>query len=170
MVEGPSREVRGKSKCGPGQPPEPHCCRGRSVSHLPPVAEDHRATALRRVLCNRCSPELALQVVIQRFHPSRKKDFEGGREARAPVHWTCTEFPPVTHSRKSPATLNPCRNRFRTSHAFRFKHLAAGCKLTQCQIEPRLCKNCGGQELLVESEGKTRRYFHAMKKTRKIGI
>jgi len=62
-------------------------------------------------------------------------------------------------SRKSPATLNPCRNRFRTSHAFDCKHFAARRKLTQRQTAARLCKNCGGEKLPVEREGKV--YFYS---------
>jgi hypothetical protein len=62
-------------------------------------------------------------------------------------------------SRKPPATLNPCRNRLRTSHAFDCKHFAATAKLTQRQIAAALCKNCGAEELPVEREGKM--YFYA---------
>jgi hypothetical protein len=34
-----------KNKCGSGQPPKPHCYRGRSDCCLSPEAKDHRATA-----------------------------------------------------------------------------------------------------------------------------
>jgi len=39
-------------------------------------------------------------VTIQHFfNSSRKKNLEG-RKAWAPAHWTCADFPPVTHSRE----------------------------------------------------------------------
>src|ERR1019366_4444414 len=49
---------------------------------------------------------------------------------------------------------NPCRNRFRTSHAFDCKHFAAAEKLTQRQTAAPLCKNCGGAKFPVERKGK----------------
>jgi len=55
---------------------------------------------------------------------------------------------------KSPATLNPCRNRFGTSHEFDCKHFAAAKKLTQRQTAAPLCKNCGGAKFPVDGKGK----------------
>jgi hypothetical protein len=62
-------------------------------------------------------------------------------------------------SRKSPAPPNLHRNRFRTSHAFDCKHLAAGEELTQRQSGLGLCKNCGAVKLPVEEEGKASFYW-----------
>jgi len=49
-----------KNKCGPGQPPKPHCCRGRSDCRLSHLAKDRR-TALLRVLCIDANLRLAPQ-------------------------------------------------------------------------------------------------------------
>jgi hypothetical protein len=53
--------LRQKNKCGLGQPPKPHCYRERSDCRLSPGAKDHRATALRKVLCIDAHLKLALQ-------------------------------------------------------------------------------------------------------------
>jgi hypothetical protein len=63
-------------------------------------------------------------------------------------------FPDDSLFEKITATLNPCQSFFRTSHAFDFKHFAAAGTLTQPQSDPALCKNCGGEKLPVEREGK----------------
>lgn len=43
-------------------------------------AKEHRADALRRMPCIRCSPEAcASGLRFDGFHPSRKKDLVGGR-------------------------------------------------------------------------------------------
>jgi len=45
------------NKCGSGQPPKPHCYRGRSDCRLPPSRKIIVQPALRRVLLQRRSPE-----------------------------------------------------------------------------------------------------------------
>jgi hypothetical protein len=70
-------------------------------------AKAHRATHSQKCQ-HRCSPKArAFRVRAQQFHPSRKKDFRGGRKARAPAHWTCAGFPPAIHSREITGNAEP---------------------------------------------------------------
>jgi len=102
---------------------------------------------------HRFSLRLTLQGRIRRFHPPWKKDFM--RRLLSPGTGTLDmrRISPDDSLSRSPATSNPCRNRFRTSHAFDCKHFAGVEGLTQRQTAASLCKNCGGMELPVEEEG-----------------
>ena len=151
---------RHKNKCGPGQPPKPHCCRGHSGCRLSPqrkiIAQLHSVERPPR-----CSPEACASA----FRFSASILLEGGllRRPRSPGTGALDMrriSPGDSLSRKPPATLNPSRNRFRTSHAFDCDHFAAPLKLTQPQIAPPLCKNCGARKLPVEAKGKLSFYSH----------
>jgi len=105
-----------------------------------------------------------LRLALQGHDSALSSSLEGGflRRPQSPGTGTLDMrriSPGDSLSRKSPATLNPCRNRFRTSHAFDCKHFAAAEKLTQPQTAAPLCKNCGATKLPVEREGKV--YFYS---------
>src|SRR5450759_1595197 len=110
---------------------------------------------------HRCSPEACASGL--RFSASILLGRGISEEAAKPGHrhtGHAPNSPGDSLSRKSPATLNPCRNRFRTSHAFDCKHFAAAEKLTQRQTAAPLCKNCGAAKLPVERKGKV--YFYSV--------
>ena len=115
----------------------------------------------RKSAMHRCSPEACASGL--RFSASILLEEGFLRRPQSPGTGTLDMrriSPGDSLSRKSPATLNPCRNRFRTSHAFDCKHFAAAEKLTQRQTAAPLCKNCGAAKLPVERKGKV--YFYSV--------
>jgi|GEM_PF-5617243 len=114
----------------------------------------------RKSALHRCSPEACASGLG--FGASILLGRRISEEAAKPGHQRtghAPSFPRRFTLEKSPATLNPGRNRFRTSHAFDCKHCAAGEKLTQRQTAASLCKNCGAEKLPVEREGKSGSLF-----------
>jgi hypothetical protein len=84
-------------------------------------------------------------------------------------------FPPVIHSRETTGNAEPLSQQFQNISRFDCKHFAIAEKLTQRQIAPVLCKNCGAAQLPVERKGKTglllsARGLGGLKPTLKTGI
>jgi hypothetical protein len=146
-----------QNKCGPGQPPEPHCCRGYSDCRLSPWAKDHRAPGARE---SAQSVDVRLGFAprafpIQRFHPA----LEGriSEEAATPGHrFTGREpdFPRRFTLEESPATLNRDRQSFR--------HPRSDCRVPCGKVRDGRKSKLGwacaeaveGRKFLVEREGK----------------
>jgi hypothetical protein len=121
-----------KNKCGPGQPPEPHCYRGRSNCRLPPR---------RKIIAQRHSEErhapmtswkLALHGYVSAF-PSFSKEgllrrpLSPGTSALDMRRF----FPPVIHSRETTGNAEPLSQQFQNISRFDCKHFAIAEKLTQ---------------------------------------
>jgi hypothetical protein len=124
---------------------------------------NHRATALRGVLCPDAHPRLALRL---KFSISILLVRKTLRRPQSPGTGTLDmrRFSPGDSLSKITGNAELLSNSCRTRHAFRFKHIAARARLTQRQIGPPLCKNCGAKKLPVEREGKARRYSIAPEK------
>jgi len=125
-------EGRGcKNKCGLGQPP------GRIViANVLPAVFHRGERSSRKPHSLECHAfDAHLRLAPQGYDSALPSSLEGGfseeaDKAWAPAHWTCAEFPPVIHSRENHRpTLNPCRNRFRTSHAFDLQALCGSGKI-----------------------------------------
>jgi len=109
---------RRKNKCGLGQPPGPHCYRGRSELLSSARAKDHRAAALRRVQ----RIDAPLRLTLQDKDSTLPSFLEEGLLRRPRSLGTSAldmrRISPGDSLSWSPTALNPCFNSFRTSHAF----------------------------------------------------
>ena len=158
-LEGPH-----KNKCGLGQPPGPHCYRGRSDCRLSPGRKIIAQLHSEKCYAVDAHLKLALQGYDSVFPSSLEEGFLRRPQSPGTGALDMRRISPGDSLSRSPATLNPCRNRFRTSRAFDCKHFAAAETLTQRQSAAPLCKNCGAEKLPVERKGKV--YFYSQARER----
>jgi len=147
-----------KNKCGPGQPPKPHCYRGRFPPPLPSFAKDERSS--RSALRGMRYVDAHLRLTPQGCHSALPSALEGGCWRRPQRPGTSS----LDMNRKSPGD-SPSRESPRAEFwsAALQEHTRALTASTVPQFAPlpqpenmaMLCISCGGDDVLVDDGRKT---------------
>ncbi len=163
--------AREKIKCGPGQPPEPHCFAEFPACFLPPRSGGmmlirpqrlRSATFAERVAHSRsldqgCTTCFCQRPIRSKSNLERPQRPLGIRNALTRVSGRSRRRLTLVN-RRLPLALLQSSGKLRNSHVGCI-HSAADCFAPQLQNAFRLCRSCGRSTLFVESRGKLRTNF-----------
>ena len=159
------------NKCGPGQPPGPHCFRGMSCRPFPRTRHGgvHLSLALRRALVKRCH---SADTICEANSADRSAALRWPAASPAVCGGLCEEAAtpgqPVLRRNafwrnppgNSPSRIARNRRLCRNAQAGHAEHLA-GCEhfaprtsALQAKTSAALCRICGWPRFFVESAGK----------------
>jgi len=165
-----------KNKCGPGQPPGPHCLAGYPAAHfhargmgewsVTAHSEECRDDALGRLSLAKRTSRINLQhyggrrPVLPCVEDSVRRPQRPGNQftrRSALVEEPSRQF--TLENYQEPPALPQCSGRARRTSRLNAWHSALSPALHQEKTRAALCRNCGCLRFLVESAGKAGQKF-----------